>query len=244
MTDVQDVKNKITKIMATAHDFSNELGGRENDRKALTLCEDLIDKAAGAKDRYSAQAFLLRFNARVAVVLSTVLAVANIVCWDDDSTPPDVCTSFKETFEEKAVNAFSIILPIIAAALLSLESTFRPQAKYANLLLAEHKLESEKFKFRARVGVYSSFGKAKSRNKNARKIFMEECKLIFAECTNAEFKDGVLEAHWFIFSRIKDFFRCRRSEPPHPNNRARAQRRPSTIRLDDSGNIIILNPIY
>jgi hypothetical protein len=245
VTDVQDVKNKITQIMATAHDFSNELGGRENDRRALNLCEDLIDKAAGAKDRYSAQAFLLRFNARVAVVLSTVLAVANIVCRNENSTneSPPLCESFEGTFGQKEyVNAFAIILPILAAALLSLESTFRPRAKYANLLLAEHKLESEKFKFRARVGVYNSFGKAKSRNKNARKIFMEECKLIFAECTNAEFKDGVLEAHWFILSRIKKFFRCTRSKPPRPNNRARAQRRTSEIRLDNSGNIIIKNP--
>jgi hypothetical protein len=204
-TDVQVVKDNITRVMATTHDFSNELGGKKKDQEAIDLCDDLIDKADNAKRRYQAQALVLRLCAQLAVILSTVLAVVSIVCHDYEydinassatttlTSAPSSVPNSADRFNEKICpsfpgdpsrrGSFSLALPIFAAALLSIESTFRPRAKYATLLLAQHKLESEKYKFRARVGAYNSFDRSKSRKKNVRKRFMEECKAVFEECS-------------------------------------------------------------
>jgi len=224
--------------MSTAHDFRNELGGKKKDQEAIDLCNDLIDKADGAKRCYQqAQAFVLRLNARLAVVLSTVLAVVSIVCPSGEDLR--ICPSFSD---DTSIRNFSLVaLPIFAAALLSTESTFRPRAKYATLLLAQHKLESEKYKFRARVGAYNSFDRSKSRKNNVRKRFMEECKAVFEECSKSEFKDGgVLETKWHVLTLIRESFRC----ACFSRTLRKIKRTKPKIELDYStGKVTILNPM-
>ena len=265
-TDVQVVKDNITRVMATTHDFSNELGGKKKDQEAIDLCDDLIDKADNAKRRYQAQALVLRLCAQLAVILSTVLAVVSIVCHDYEydinassatttptsapSSAPNSVPNPVDRFNEKICpsfpgdpsrrGSFSLALPIFAAALLSIESTFRPRAKYATLLLAQHKLESEKYKFRARVGAYNSFDRSKSRKKNVRKRFMEECKAVFEECSKSEFKDGVLETKWHVLTQIREYFRC----TCFSTTLREMKRTKPTIELDYStGKVTILNPM-
>jgi hypothetical protein len=235
---VQVVKDNITRVMSTAHDFRNELGGKKKDQEVIDLCNDLIDKADGAKRCYQqAPAFVLRLNARLAVVLSTVLAVVSIVCPSGEDLR--ICPSFSD---DTSIRNFSLVaLPIFAAALLSTESTFRPRAKYATLLLAQHKLESEKYKFRARVGAYNSFDRSKSRKNNVRKRFMEECKAVFEECSKSEFKDGgVLETKWHVLTLIRESFRC----ACFSRTLRKIKRTKPKIELDYStGKVTILNPM-
>ena len=72
-------------------------------------------------------------------------------------------------------NIMNLLFPILAAALQAMEKAFCFDSKYANLLIARNKLESEKFYFRARIANYSSFDKSPGRKyNNTHKIFMEK----------------------------------------------------------------------
>ena len=45
------------------------------------------------------------------------------------------------------------VLPIVAGALFSIKKTMTPQAKHTNLLLLQHRLESEKVEYRGRARI-------------------------------------------------------------------------------------------
>ena len=49
---IQDIKDRITEVMATAFDFNHEIGGEEEDMRAFDLCETLADQIASTKNRY------------------------------------------------------------------------------------------------------------------------------------------------------------------------------------------------
>ena len=95
-----------------------------------------------------------------------------------------------------------IILPVFAAIFQTFIYTFRPKWKSARLWLMEKKMESEMFKFRARVGPYNAFASMKKGlNDGARKKFVNQCKKYYDDCIETEFKSGTMHKHWKIYER-------------------------------------------
>jgi len=226
---IQEVKNEITKVMATAFHHNNEIGGEEKDMHAIELCDDLIRDIENAKDRYKFQAIAIQVLVRLIIILITTSTVLTVFCMGkDDLISFRVENEDGSGYEEELgeVQTFDIerrgwckqgilfpldrvglILPIIAAALQALDKAFRPDAKFANLLLTQHHLESEKFLFRARIRIYSSFNKSRGHDfENARKTFMKRCNAIYAECVKTEVKEGTLNPHIFSGSTCASWF--------------------------------------
>ncbi len=183
---IQEIKDRITEVMATAFDFNNEIGGEEEDMRAIDLCQNLVDKIEMAEARYKCFGTIIQIS-----IQSIVLSVIITTVWA-------VRCKNKECDEAllRFLRTTGLALPIIAAALQAIDKAFRFETKYANLLITKNSLESEKFYFRARIGIYSSFDKSQGRKyDNARKIFMERCNNLYAGCMQTEVRDGALYTH-------------------------------------------------
>ena len=209
-------------MMATAFHYSNEIGGEEKDRCAIDLCDGLSRDIQHAKSRYKRQAVFIQVLVRFILIFTTASTVATVYCLGqggdlifntlEDKFDCDGNIIHTWDLEGKKfcrvgflnwADFIGLILPIIAAALQALDKSFRPNAKFANLLLTQRHLESEKFLFRARVGRYSTFDHSRGRTYfNARKIFMERCNAAYSECMKSEVKEGTLHPH-FMQHRLK-----------------------------------------
>ena len=88
------------------------------------------------------------------VLVTTILTVIKLHCEGDMSIGSD-CKKVRNG--ESLISAFIIILPIVAAVFQTIIYSFRPKWKSARLMLMEKRLESDMFKFRARVGLYNAF---------------------------------------------------------------------------------------
>jgi len=201
--DIQEVKDKISEVMATAFDYSTELGGMEKDKEAIDQCHKLSQNARHAKKRYRYQSILITLTIQILVIITTALSVYVVYC----EGPEDykICILLPG---KRLKLAFGILLPICATALQAMETTLRPRKKYANLLLAQKMFESETFKFRARIGIYSAFDHTKAReDNNARKIFMEKCNRIYEECLQTEVQFGTMHTNWACLRKIRSCFR-------------------------------------
>ncbi len=199
--------------MATAFHHNNEIGGQEKDRIAIDLCDDLIEDIKKAKRRYHFQAVFIQVLVRLIIIFITTTTVLTVFCMgqDDDINfvneegQPDIVPTFNIQGKEfcrgpllVSLDLVGLILPIIAAALQALDKAFRPDAKFANLLLTQHQLTSEKFLFRARIRLYSSIGQTRGGSfENARKTFMNRCNTLYSECVKTEVKEGTLNPNLF-----------------------------------------------
>jgi hypothetical protein len=95
-----------------------------------------------------------------------------------------------------------IILPVFAAIFQTFIYTFRPKWKSARLWLMEKQLESEMFKFRARVGPYNAFDSMKKGSHDSvRKKFVNQCKKYYDVCMATDIKSGTMHKHWEIYER-------------------------------------------
>jgi hypothetical protein len=235
--------------MACAFHHSNEIGGEKKDAKAIDLCDQLTSDLDSAKTRYKYQAISIQVLVRLIMISITISTIVTVYCLGKDDT-----IIFNDESGKRDINVFDLerkswckgpllfsmdfiglVLPIIAAALQALEKGFRPDAKFANLLLTQHLIESEKFLFRARIRIYSSLDQTRGRSyENARKTFMKRCNTLYAECVQSEVKEGTLNPNCFsstfasmvvkkiaaILKDIKAFFKC---EPLNEFSEARAK---------------------
>ena len=194
--------------MSTASDWVSELGGQDKNNEAIDECDKLIEDAHRARKRYYRQAVFFQFAVQVLVLVTTTLTILKVHCKSDQEGT--FCKGVAKG--DDVITAFVISLPIVAAIFQTLIYTFRPKWKSARLILMEKRLESEMFKFRARVGPYNAFHSKKvGSHDSVRKKFIERCQEYYDLCVRSEFKSGTMNINWKIYERdVKPYLeRCR-----------------------------------
>jgi hypothetical protein len=124
------------------------------------------------------------------------------------------CNRYPPPGKRQFIDLSIVIAPIIAVAIQGMFYAFRPKWKSARLSLMQKRLESEKFKFRARIGQYDAFdSKRKGIHDSVREKFVDDCKKHFDSCIDADFQNGTIyrkwgtyekhiEPHWVRFKRV------------------------------------------
>ena len=206
MSRIQKEKYEISKIMATAFNANNEIGGKEKDTDSIKQCDHLIAQLRRAKIRYKYEAIAIQIVIRMCVLLTIVTTTITVGCvgGDKEGYMNDVKEKDKEGFCKKnqldTIILLSLLLPFTAATVQAIEKTLRPYEKYAILLRTHHRLESEKYKFRARIGIYNSFASDDPMT-IVRSRFTQRCSVdIYEECMDQDFKEGTLKSCCFSSS--------------------------------------------
>lgn len=152
---VHQVKDAATRIIAAVTD--TDPYSAEQDERAIELSDELIMRSQNSKKQYYVQAVIIQVLIRIIIVATTTYTVLLAYCNDDDFNTGDGPDTCQEKYQEQlpVLNNIALAAPVVAGVLLTIEKTLTPQEKYSNLLLLQHRLESEKFKYRARAGIYS-----------------------------------------------------------------------------------------
>ena len=197
--DSSELQNSISKVMSTASDWDPALDGKKRNDRAIDDCTKLIEDAHRARKRYFGQAVFLQLAVQILVFVTTLLTVLKVHCkFDQEGTfCMDVIAN-----QDYSITIAIIILPIFATAFQTFIYSVRPKWKSARLLLLEKILESEMYKFRARVGPYNAYDSKKHGLHDAvRKKFVNHCKKNFDVCIQSEFKSGTMNVNWKIYER-------------------------------------------
>ena len=106
-----------------------------------------MNELARAKRRYRFGGIFMQTLVRGMVILAVASGVVLSVQVTEESNK-----KAHQTFQ-----FFSIMLPLMASVMITLEATIRPSLKRSLLLLAEKRIESEMYRFVSLCGVYSLF---------------------------------------------------------------------------------------
>lgn len=178
---VNDVQDSVTKVMGNVFENSIELGGRTKDVAVIHHAHGLQNLVRGARHRYYRYATAFQIRIRTVLILTVLLSVIQAHLDDVEA---------ETTFE--ILKGFNIALPLIESALLGFEAGFRPSSKYASLLLAEKRIESEILRFKRRTGLYRYRGGYNSDDKHAREAFSEQIQSFWRECMHSDVFYGSL----------------------------------------------------
>ena len=106
-----------------------------------------MNELARAKRRYRFGGIFMQTLVRGMVILAVASGVVLSVQVTEESNK-----KAHQTFQ-----FFSIMLPLMASVMITLEATIRPSLKRSLLLLAEKRIESEMYRFVSLCDVYSLF---------------------------------------------------------------------------------------
>ena len=206
-SEVRTIQENISKKMSSITDNFAELGGQKMNNEAIQECLNFIHDAKTARKRYNTQAIVLEYITQILVLVTTIYTVLELYCRNSDTR---YCKNSKN---EVLFSVVIIVCPVLAAIFQTLIYTFRPKWKKARLYLLEKRLESEMYKFRARVGPYNVFASRKQNSSvSVRDKFVTQCQQYYNVCVQSEFKSGTMNPKdGFIKGHLKYFFRKRRS---------------------------------
>lgn len=168
-TSGDDLQDKITQTMSVVFAPPHELGGNVAEAKRLSFAWRLRLQCIYNSRRFKIRADYLNFLLILFIFLSTISAVwityidlhGNLVDGVDDSD------AFHDILDKT-----TLLLPLIATILRGLISILNPYGKYIALKNATAQLEGEIYRYRCKVGKYSTFNpvaeeEEKSKNENA-----------------------------------------------------------------------------
>eukprot|EP00546_Thalassionema_frauenfeldii_P011103 CAMPEP_0178909672 /NCGR_PEP_ID=MMETSP0786-20121207/8661_1 /TAXON_ID=186022 /ORGANISM="Thalassionema frauenfeldii, Strain CCMP 1798" /LENGTH=962 /DNA_ID=CAMNT_0020581817 /DNA_START=143 /DNA_END=3032 /DNA_ORIENTATION=+ len=177
--DVNKLQDDITKVMGSVFETTPELGGAEKDIAVISQAQGIKTLVATARHRYRIYSLIFQVFIRVVIVFAVLTTILQSQLEEEEPA-----------FE--VLKFWNIILPLVESALIALEASFRPTNKYANLLLAEKRIESECFRFQTRTGIYRNRGGMGLKAMHARAAFSERVQGFLKECMQSDVASGSL----------------------------------------------------
>jgi hypothetical protein len=111
-----------------------------------------------ASVRYRRESTLMQILIRFVLLMAVIMTVLQSTRWPDgDPGDSDDSTASKSHKNEWfALQSLNTLLPLAGSILITLYSTFRPAQKFAALLVASKRIESETYRYLTRTGNYRS----------------------------------------------------------------------------------------
>lgn len=183
--NVDSMQDSITKVMSSAFETIPELGGAEKDLAVLTQAYALVKLLSKARATYRLQASCFEVLIRMTVIATVSLTVYQSTLNTEDS-------------HYNTLKTINVVLPLLGSMLFALESSFRPIFKFAALLLAEKRIESEIYRFRTRTTDYRPLSLlGDSKGTRSRGLFAERCQFIVEELAKSDLATGTLFQRFF-----------------------------------------------
>jgi len=177
--DVNGIQDDVSRVINSLSEVPPEIGGPVKEFEALSKAKSMMDELARTKTRYRIGSVVLQVLIRMMILIAVAFGISLGVAVDKNDN----------NGAYNALRVFVILLPLIAGILITLEATIRPSLKYALLLLAEKRIESEMYRFRTMTGIYRrNAGESRdaARGTRNRSMFMEQCEEIVESCFESD----------------------------------------------------------
>jgi len=192
---MDDMKDRISEVIGTVFDLYPEVGGDEKDAEALRFCDNLSDQVKGAKGRYKFYSIVVQILMRTMILLIVSLATTDFTLNNNNNQVDTADGTDAGDGSIGVLQLITLISALIGAALYLIDAYCRPSLKYAALLLAESRLESETFRFKTRTGEYRLLDSSGTK-RDIRAIFTKNSQRLFDECVQSDFAHASLKPLW------------------------------------------------
>lgn len=192
--DLDHMKERISQVIGTVFDFYPEVGGESKDMDVLKYCEKQLDQVKSAKLWYRVNTGIVQYMMRALFIASITLAIIQGSIVKDPTKEQGLSAlSGINALKDKSVFEITTLVCVVVATVFhAVDSYMRPSLKYASLLLAQARLESEVFRFKTRTGKYRLLDDDGTK-RDIRVLFTKRCQLIFDDCLQSDFSDGSLK---------------------------------------------------
>eukprot|EP00462_Mataza_sp_D1_P021463 CAMPEP_0175145468 /NCGR_PEP_ID=MMETSP0087-20121206/14788_1 /TAXON_ID=136419 /ORGANISM="Unknown Unknown, Strain D1" /LENGTH=868 /DNA_ID=CAMNT_0016430219 /DNA_START=65 /DNA_END=2671 /DNA_ORIENTATION=- len=188
---IQTLQDRISRVMASVYDGVDGLGDKEAEGLAIEHTLLLQSKLFASAVSYKRIAYIMQMCIRMLLLATTTLTVVQAYLQLNGHP------------KGSAMTTVTLIVPLVTGAMITLFQVYRPLKKWAYLYSTVHKIESELWKFSARVGQY----KPKVDGGHQHRIaFSKVISRLWTEVNGTDIQYGSLNStkrSWKVMSLVK-----------------------------------------